>query len=167
MLFRIAKEDDLNEIMSIIEEAKAYLKVQGVDQWQNGYPNEEKILEDIASEESYVGELNGKIVATGYLSFCGEKTYEKIYNGQWLSIGPYAVYHRTAVSEKSRNAGIAKDFFQSLDKVVLEKGVKSIRIDTHKDNMPMQKFLKKNGYIYCGVIYLEDGNERVAFEKIL
>ena len=43
----------------------------------------------------------------------------------------------------------------------------SIRIDTHRDNIPMQKMLNKNGFIYCGIIYLLDGKERFAFEKPL
>jgi hypothetical protein len=30
----------------------------------------------------------------------------------------------------------------------------------------MQKLLSKLGYTYCGLIYLEDGAERIAFQKI-
>ena len=43
----------------------------------------------------------------------------------------------------------------------------SIRVDTHRDNLPMQRMLQKNGFIYCGIIYLADGKERFAFEKPL
>ena len=46
-------------------------------------------------------------------------------------------------------------------------GINSIRIDTHEENLPMQNLLKKNNYEYCGIIYLEDKSERLAFEKIL
>ena len=35
--------------------------------------------------------------------------------------------------------------------------VNNIKIDTHKDNISMQKLLEKNGFKYCGIIYLEDG----------
>jgi hypothetical protein len=27
--------------------------------------------------------------------------------------------------------------------------------------------LEKNGFIYCGIIYLSDGQERLAYEKVL
>ena len=47
----------------------------------------------------------------------------------------------------------------------MEKGVPSIKVDTHENNIPMQSLLKKNGFEYCGVVYLEDGGKRVAFEK--
>lgn len=35
----------------------------------------------------------------------------------------------------------------------------------HEDNILMQSLLKKNGFEYCGIVYLEDGGKRVAFEK--
>ena len=42
----------------------------------------------------------------------------------------------------------------------------SIRIDTHEDNKPMRRFLEKCGFKFCGIIYLEDGSKRLAYEKL-
>ncbi len=42
----------------------------------------------------------------------------------------------------------------------------NIRIDTHKNNIPMQNLLRKNGYTRCGIIYLENGDERIAYQKV-
>ena len=39
-----------------------------------------------------------------------------------------------------------------------------VRIDTHEDNKPMQGALKKFGFRECGVIHLERGAERIAFD---
>lgn len=39
MKFRKAAEKDINAIMNIINQAQNYFKEQGIDQWQNGYPN--------------------------------------------------------------------------------------------------------------------------------
>ncbi|WP_455539180.1 hypothetical protein [Terrisporobacter sp.] len=47
----------------------------------------------------------------------------------------------------------------------MEKKVHSIKIDTHEKNISMQNLLKKNNFEYCGIVYLEDGGKRVAFEK--
>ena len=44
--------------------------------------------------------------------------------------------------------------------------VKSLRIDTHRQNIPMQNSLVKNGFRYCGIIYLESGDERIAYQKV-
>ena len=42
-----------------------------------------------------------------------------------------------------------------------------MRIDTHEENLGMQGLLKKLGYHHCGVIYLENNDKRLAFEKLI
>lgn len=42
----------------------------------------------------------------------------------------------------------------------------NIRIDTHRDNKIMQHNLSKHGFTYCGIIYLANGDERLAYQKI-
>ena len=42
----------------------------------------------------------------------------------------------------------------------------NVRIDTHDDNFPMQRALERCGYRYCGVIVIEDGSERLAYQKV-
>ena len=39
-----------------------------------------------------------------------------------------------------------------------------LRIDTHRNNLPMQHVLGKLGFETCGIIHLADGDERIAFE---
>ena len=95
------------------------------------------------------------------------KHIKNIYNGQWLNNGDYAVIHRIAVSEKAKGKGIASAIIKEVEGLCKENGVNSIKIDTHKDNISMQKLLEKNTFKYCGIIYLEDGSERIAFEKLI
>ena len=42
----------------------------------------------------------------------------------------------------------------------------NIRIDTHKDNQIMQHNIKKHGFVYCGIIYLANGDERLAYQRL-
>ena len=167
MIFRKTTINDIKNVMEIISEAQEYFKRNGIDQWQNGYPNEESIKNDIESGESYVLLKNDKIIATAYLSFSGESDYDIIYEGKWISQGDYAVVHRVAVSSNIKGHGIAGELFKYIEKICLENNIKHIKIDTHRQNKSMQRFLSKNGFEYCGVIYLEDNSERIAFEKVL
>ena len=41
----------------------------------------------------------------------------------------------------------------------------NLKIDTHRDNRIMQHLLDKNGFTYCGIIYTDDGSERMAYQK--
>lgn len=167
MRLRKSRENDLKYIIEIINEAKEFLKESKIDQWQQGYPNEEVILKDIENQHSYVLEDDNKIIGTVALSFDGEETYDLIYDGKWISNNEYAVIHRIAASKKCNIKGIGTEIIKNIEKICKDKGIKSIKIDTHEENLVMQKLLNKNDFKYCGVIYLEDKAKRVAFEKVI
>lgn len=167
MTLRKGEKKDIDQILLIIEGAKEALKSMGIDQWQNGYPNREIIEEDIDSREAYILEEDGLVKAYGFLTFDGEESYNNIYDGEWLSQEIYGTIHRIAVKSSEKGRGISHKFLESMEKICIKKEIKSIKIDTHRDNKIMQNMLSKNNYTYCGIIYLEDGSERLAFEKIL
>lgn len=164
--FRKTEYADIPEVMRLIRQAQSYMKEQNIDQWQNGYPNEGTIAQDIAEGYSYVMEENGQIIGTMAVLFDGEPTYDRIYEGAWKTTEiPYAAIHRVAVAAECKGQGIAGAMVEEVVKMCLEQGISSIKNDTHVDNHSMQQMLAKNGFEYCGKIYLEDGAERIAFEK--
>lgn len=167
MEFRKSIETDINNIMKIIKQAQAYFKVQGIDQWQNNYPNVESISSDIADNNSYVLLKDNNIVATAAVSFDGESTYDTIFEGEWTTNNEYAVIHRIAVDNTYKGLGLSSEIIKHVEQLCLNKGVHSIKIDTHEENISMQKLLEKNKFQYCGIIYLEDRSKRIAFEKTL
>ena len=167
MEFRQAKISDLDQIMVIIELSKKYLKETQVDQWQDGYPAKEDLRRDIESGNSYVLTNKDEIVATTVISLDGESTYNSIFNGEWITNEEYIVMHRVAVHDKYKGKGIFKELIKEAESLALNKGISSIKIDTHRDNISMQRAVVKNDFQKCGIIYLEDGSERIAFEKVL
>lgn len=167
MEFRKAVESDMDGIMNIFRQAQAFLRENGVNQWQNGYPNPDTIRDDLENHYGYVLAEEDKVLGTAAVSFDGEKTYQCIHQGQWISRHDYAVIHRMAVDNQCRGKGLSSIMIKNIEEICLKKGVHSIRVDTHRGNLPMQKVMKKNGFAYCGLIYLEDNSERMAFEKIL
>ena len=64
MNFRRSNKNDINKIMEMIEEAKEYFKSNNIDQWQDGYPNYQVILDDINKGYSFVFIENDNIVAS-------------------------------------------------------------------------------------------------------
>ncbi|WP_352418877.1 GNAT family N-acetyltransferase [Proteiniborus sp.] len=167
MEFRKAIEEDVKSIVNIIKQAQTWFKEQGIDQWQDNYPNLETVLYDINKNYGYVLLKNNVVVGTAAVIFDGEKTYDTIYNGKWISNDEYAVIHRMAIDPNYKGLGLATLFFNCIEKTCLNKGIHSIKVDTHEENIPMQKSFYKNGFQYCGIIYLEDKSKRLAFEKIL
>lgn len=162
-----AKDSDIDKIMNIIGIAQDHFKSEGIDQWQNNYPNHKVIKEDIDNNNSYVLKEEEKIVGTTAIIFDGEKTYDTIYDGYWLSHGEYTVIHRMAVDFNYRGTGFSSIFLREIEKLSIDKEIYSVKVDTHRENIPMQKLLLKSGYKECGWIYLEDKSKRIAYEKLL
>lgn len=167
MPIRHSNENDISMIMHIINQAQESFKQAGINQWQNNYPNETSILRDIELGESYVVLENELIIATFALSYRNESTYDTIFDGVWLSHQAYAVIHRIAVENTFKGKGVSTFIFNEVEKWCIDKNIHSIKIDTHMDNTSMRKLLIKNGFSYCGIIYLIDGNKRLAYEKVL
>lgn len=166
MEFRRANEQDILEILAIIKQAQSYFKKQGIDQWQGDYPNAGTIREDIAKEYAYVLLKDNHVAATVAVSFDGEETYDNIYGGEWLSNQPYAVIHHLAVNEELKGSGLSTIVMEHIFELCRQKGIHSIKVDTHEENKPMRRLLEKNLFSYCGIIHVSDG-ERVAYEKLI
>ena len=47
----------------------------------------------------------------------------------------------------------------------LAEAADDLRIDTHRDNAPMRGALEKLGFVPCGTVTVDDGTERIAYEK--
>ena len=170
MIFRNTQEADRSQVVALWQQAQAYFKESGIDQWQNGYPNAETLEADMAGGESYVlvEEETREVLATCFISFAGEPDYDVIYEGSWQEPEPYGVVHRVAVTSHRKGQGLAGQLIRHAAAMCRERGIGSMRMDTHEDNRSMQRMLVKNGFVYRGIIYLgRDGAKRVAFEKTL
>lgn len=162
-LIRQGKNKDINSILEIIDEARALFKTYNSPQWSDGYPNKETFLNDIKDDNLFVLVSDDKVIGTmTVLSY--EPTYDYI-EGKWLSDKDYVAIHRIAIKKEYRKLGLASIMI----KFVEDKFKKNIRIDTHRLNKGMKEFLLKNGFVYCGIIYLNEENdkERLAFEKLI
>ena len=160
-IIREAKPTDITDIMQVMEAAKKIMRSSGnMHQWADGYPSETVIFSDMKKHGGYVIEDAGRIV--GYFAFLPspEPTYSKIYDGQWTDDTlPYHVIHRIASYPDVHGIfSDVMDFCFSHDA--------NIRIDTHKDNRIMQHNIEKHGFSYCGIIYLANGDERMAYQRL-
>ena len=152
---------DVDAIMNIYASAREFMRASGnPNQWGDGYPSRELIEADINSELLYMVEDEGEIIACFFFKVGEDPTYARIYEGEWIDGGEYGVIHRIAVKYNGR--GIIARVFEFCSGIS-----RSIRIDTHRDNIPMQRALEKNGFTRCGIIYLLSGDERIAYQRIL
>lgn len=168
MHIRRTTKNDIDTILEIFENGRQIQKATGnAGQWAEGYPTREMVEADIQKDRSYVcvsdsseEEIEeGTVLATSVVDFESDPNYSYIEEGEWLNEEPYATIHRIATSGLVKGAG----------KYIFEWGINqcnNIRIDTHKRNKPMLSLIEKYGFTYCGLIYVHDGTERLAFQKV-
>ena len=162
---RVIRKSTLQDIpilMLLADEARGIMRKNGnMNQWINGYPTEEVFRRDIINGHSYLIEDEGEPTGTFAFIPSPEPTYSQIYQGKWIDEdNPYYVIHRIASKAEAR--GIMKDMLG-----YCFRQTRNIRIDTHRHNLIMRHLLQKNGFLYCGIIYLESGDERLAYQKVL
>ncbi len=170
MIIRKAEPSDIPRIEEIFAEARGTIAALGIDQWQDGYPTREIATEDALIGRSYVVELDGAVSATYVLQTGGDRTSDEIATGAWPTgntDADYLAVHRVAIAVSCRGRGVAGEIVSYSADFAREHGLKSLRIDTHEGNVVMRRMLEKNGFSYCGVIHLANGDPRVAYERIV
>ncbi|MBQ9184770.1 MAG: N-acetyltransferase [Bacteroidales bacterium] len=162
MIVRKATLADLQPILQVISDAKQKMRRTGnMKQWTDGYPSAKVILADIDAGHGYVCLQEDGTIGGYYAMIPGaEPTYAKIYEGEWLNDAPYITIHRIASGADAK--GVFGAMLQEASSLI-----NNIRIDTHRDNAIMQHVLEKHGFVYCGIIYLLSGDDRLAFQKII
>lgn len=158
MYIRKAVENDLTEIMPIYRDAKAFMERNGnPTQWAGGHPKESLLRDDIASGTLYVCVDADSIVGVFAFIIGPDPTYHQIWNGEWHSTERYGTIHRLASAGKTK--GVARACFD-----FCRLQCHYLRVDTHRDNQPMQRAVKDYGFLECGIIHIADGSERIAFD---
>ncbi len=160
-IIKKAVSSDLETVKKIYDEARLFMRANGnPTQWSGGYPSEEIILDDIKKEQLFLclDAANRETVGVFCFFIGNDPTYARICDGSWTRTGRSGVIHRIAATAHSK--GVAKACFDYAYSISGD-----IKIDTHRDNIPMQKCLTKNGFKYCGIIHLENGDERLAYQK--
>lgn len=158
-MVRPASMMDLPRILAVYDAARIYMRNSGnPHQWgDSGYPERELLEEDIKKGRLFVIEEDGTVRGVFAFMLGADPTYGYIEDGRWPNDQPYGTIHRIASDGKTRGI-FAKAF------AFAKTRADEIRVDTHKDNKTMQHVVEKQGFIRCGIIYLENGDPRIAYQ---
>lgn len=160
MEIRKTRPEEIDKVMAVYAHARQFMAQHGnPNQWGTTKPYREDVIQDIEQGYSHVCVENGEIAATFFYKEGIDPTYNIIYDGAWVNDAPYGVVHRIASAGTVKGAGSF-----CLNWAFAQCG--NLKIDTHRDNIVMQNTLKKNGFTYCGIIHLLNGDERLAYQKV-
>lgn len=164
--FRLARETDLEKVMTIVFDAQKRLALHQSGQWQDGHPTRETIINDIEQKHLYVSTFEDEVVGMMAV-LTHEPSYDHLLSGAWRHEGPYLVVHRFATHRMFLNKGVGTFMLSQIE--ILAKGVKThlIRVDTHAKNKEMDALLLKCGFVVCGTTLIDQTKLRTVYEKYL
>lgn len=154
--------------MEILHGAVCFLRAQGIDQWQRGYPDHTIVCADIANHVAYGLFDNDELIGVITLIRGQDPNYTDT-DIPWLTDGrDYLTIHRIAAKRDNAHTHIGRQLFANAIEHAKKENISSIRCDTHADNVIMRHLMETNGFAYCGNIILKDSGEpRVAYECVL
>lgn len=156
---RKASREDLPRVEEIYAYARKFMEETGnPHQWGKTTPETTQLIDDIAKGDLYVLTDNGIIHGVFYFYIGTDPTYGVIEDGSWRSDTPYGTIHRIAGDGSGGVLAAAVAFGKTK--------INHIRIDTHHDNKIMQRAISKQGFSRSGIIYLEDGSPRIAYDLL-
>ena len=148
----LALLEDIDKIMNIYDIVRIRMVNEGnFTQWDNRDVFKFEVIEYIQKGLLYKVIKNDEIV--GYFAYIsGKDNAYSLIDGRWLNEDEYVTIHK--IASKYNNAGIGSFVIDYVINRCKNENVKNIRIDTHKNNISMNKFLINKGFIICGVISL-------------
>jgi len=133
---------------------------KGLNQWVGDYPNIDNFRSDLDKGGLFVLVEADKIVGSCSILKENDIAYkEVVWNGKNA-----LVIHRILIDPAYQGKGFGKEMVNFAYKKVLNEGYDSLKIDTHPDNIKMQKMLKGLSFEFRG--YLASIN-RLAYEKLV
>ncbi len=163
--FRKAQISEISQIWIVLQKAILRRKVDGSNQWQDGYPNLAIVQKDIEKEYGFVLTDGKAIIGYCAIMINEEPAYLGI-DGKWLTNDDFLVFHRVAISEAYLGKGFAKKMMAYIEEFASQNGIYSVKADTNFDNFAMMNIFEKLGYAYCGEVFFR-GSPRKAYEKVL
>ena len=164
--------NDMPKVMTITNSAKSLLKKNGSLQWQQGYPNEQTFTNDIKNGNLYGIYEDNELMGYGAYIFGKDLNYVEIEGGKWEipANDKDMAIHRVAVDENCHGKKYGVKILQYGINYAKKYGCLTVKVDTHKNNIPMQKCISKVGFVYRGIIKIlteKLDNLRLAYEIIL
>ncbi len=174
---RLATKDDLELIRALLDkgfETQSRLKTTAAFK---RYPSVQSILGALDHQLLYVVETHDKqIIAVFALDMQGDNHYSCVAEGSWLSADDpsslnYAALRWVTVDPAVRRSGVGRYILDTAEGCARAAGKTSLRLDTHMDNLAMQKLLESAQYEPCGILEFKNRlgilRRRRMYEKLL
>lgn len=152
-MIRIARYEDLDQILFIVKETVEDLQNQENYQWGKDYPTKLNFEDDIKHANLYIYEINNDVAGFICLNKQEDIAYKPL---PWQKKGEAIVIHRFAIKRCYQRQKIATKLIEYVERFAINKGVNYIKVDTNSKNIKMNALFNKLNFHYIGQVYLRD-----------
>ncbi|MCJ8289965.1 MAG: GNAT family N-acetyltransferase [Crocinitomicaceae bacterium] len=153
---------EIDAIIALTKRCGEHMRKNGIDQWDEDYPDRTDIENDIKTETLFAYRDDETIIGIVVLNESQEIEYDAI---NWLtdSKSRNLVVHRLAVDPDRQGKGIARMLMDHTEDYARQHQYDSIRLDTFSQNPRNQRFYTNRGYTDLGSVFLKYKKEHPYF----
>lgn len=142
MIFRKAKINDAEAVLAL------YKAVIGMPfcTWNDSYPEEEEIKEDLSAGTLYVLEEDQKLI--GAISIVPKNELNHL--DCWTIKENVREFARVVIRPDHQGKGLSVHLVEEIIKELKKQNTEAIHIAVAKENVPAQRLYKKLGFTFCG-----------------
>lgn len=155
IIIRTASINDLKTVAEVFKNAVKVMCSNGIYQWDEVYPSQEILHNDIMNKQMFLGEIDKNIASVFVLNQECDMEYE---NGDWeYKESSFFVIHRLCVNPLFQGKGVGKQTVQLIESYLQNKGIETIRLDAFSQNPIALEMYEKLGYKRVGEVNWRKG----------
>ena len=164
LIFRLAEKEEIDKLMTMYTDAIKEMNENGINQWDEIYPDRTILEDDIAKGQLYVGLFEDSIAAAYVLN---QECDEEYRNGLWnYPDATYAVIHRLCVNPIFQNQKLGRQTMLHIERELKKREIESIRLDAFTGNPFALKLYEKLGYLKVGIVEWRKGEFYLMEKRI-
>lgn len=160
-MIRQARIQHIPEAVALVRLAIEEMQRQGIDQWDDVYPTETMLRNDIDRGEMYLLDEDGVAAGIVTLNNVQSPEYSEI---QWEFSGRILVVHRLAVHPEFRRQKVASRLMAFAEQDFAYGEYDAIRLDAFQKNPAAVALYERRGYRNAGSVTFRKGRFS-CFEK--
>lgn len=145
---------EIDTIIALTKRCGTHMRENGIDQWDENYPDRANIAKDLRSETLFAFRNRDDILGIVVLNESQDEEYDQI---DWIT-DPNSrnlIVHRLAVDPIHQGNGIARKLMEFAENLARTQSYDSIRLDTFSQNPRNQRFYANRGYSNLGSVFLK------------
>ena len=166
MRIRLAVQEDIVAVMSLLRRVIPMMQAASNLQWDESYPDATIFEHDIERGWLWVADINGTIAGVAAITTKQTPEYSQV---GWNIEEPALVVHRLVVDPEFRGQGIAAALMHQAEELATQRCLARVLTDTSLQNEAAQRLFLKLGYRLAGEIGLSyrPGLRVLCYEKRL